>query len=258
MSNWKSFSDIKYIQGVAFALFAASILMAVAFIISAKADTTKDDISNYFFGILAIAGAFFSVRAISKQIQSNIEIEERRRKSRLRAAKATLSLPLNEAFQETVKAARLGWLNDSKDRVNWDIIFSISHNLESCIEVSDEEAAKSLAELASHLQVFVARHRAILDSKELISTPEDQDNVHLGDFIESRIRTTIQAIEVAIILESAFSYARGGTSFDHGDSGSFSIPELSNEEILDFLRFRIDLTAETRALWPDVERIVST
>jgi hypothetical protein len=165
----KSLLSLKFSEGVLLGLSVAGTLYLVA-LISLESRFTGTFQSSFFdiASIIAIlTAAYLTIRGISKQVQSNVELALDARERKLDAAKSTLSLYLSSLFDQCdiqVKQLINGCSNDQFEpfQIDEKTIFT----LKECIELSTGEVKETLVDIIQLTQILRARQRDIDFSSE--------------------------------------------------------------------------------------------
>ncbi len=207
--------------------------------------------------VLALIGAYWTVRKISQQIEHSERVEERRVRRAYEARLATLPLVLSETTDYAENAVRA--LSEARRILKGGGARSLTgqwspplfpndvpRELGAFIEVCDNEDANALvAELLRQIQILDARMRSLFDEEEIIVSVL----VNLTEY-------QLQASKVLQLCGALFPFARGESAEIPKSLSRLPVIEAITfidddaEEDPDFCARRNNFLAVERPWWP--------
>ncbi|WP_424831018.1 hypothetical protein [Ruegeria sp.] len=247
MSKDKALRNVEFHEGLALGLFLTAVACAITYGAVQDWRLNQETIADLFLGSAAILAAFFSVRSIRLQMQQERELTDEQRLSRLAGKRAQLGFALHDLHDIFLACVQQLWRPHEDFTLDWGRITERCFKISECIEDEEGETARNLAELMNQAQIVCARHKSLLESRNLTSLPNSEDLLSVENTLVSRSEAIDQLFEFLLVSESAFKYARL-------EQDDFFISSACCEDLEKKFQFRVDLYAEMHPLWPTLQR----
>jgi hypothetical protein len=177
-------------------------------------------LENYFFGAIAITGAYFSIRTINKQILQQIEAEEERRDRRFIRLRSIVLLELSALYDEVRRIMK--WHEKPSREFPVDLVSFEARlrSLSEVIEFAPPGAARALSIWVAIYQVLQSR---LMDSVEKYAGKNDVASVASALSDDAAITSEfINWAAFLAIMDSLFPFARG------------DIPDIKDVQLTEF------------------------
>jgi hypothetical protein len=206
--RWRSFADARYLEGVCFGLALFSVSLSIFILVEVGWGDTFGRLENYFFGVIAILSAYFSVRALNKQMLQQIELADDERSRRFLRTRATALLELSSIFEEINSVLR--WYENPMKPLecNIDTLEGRFRALSEGIEHAPDDVARNLAIFISAFQILKTR---LVQHLELYAGRTDVRSVVEWNMDPSMMMGYIDWAAYRTLAEPLLKFARGDT-----------------------------------------------
>ncbi|MBN9068359.1 MAG: hypothetical protein J0H60_18400 [Rhizobiales bacterium] len=152
-----------FIDGLALGVFITLLVLfslAITFNLHIFGNNSDNYIQTILTSLAAIGAAYLALQGIQNQIQQNFEIEDKRRRNSLLAARASLPLTLSALVR--ISRSVLRAIMDGQSLSPKELVDSIEDphvlaSLTRCIEFADGETGERLSQIMRYIQLVRAR-----------------------------------------------------------------------------------------------------